>query len=101
MAAPRTIIRTCIACRREADKRELVRIVRGSDGETHVDPTGKASGRGASLCPDLACFEAAVNKKRLAPALRATLGEEDVERLRREFEAALENNRATISRHGR
>jgi hypothetical protein len=89
MAVRKTPLRTCVSCRREADKRELVRFVRDADGEIHVDPTGKAAGRGASICADIACFEAAVSRKRLAPALRASLTEEDIDRLRNEFEEAL------------
>ena len=90
-AVRKTPQRTCVACRQEADKRSFVRIVRGADGEVHVDPTGKAQGRGASVCASLACFEVAVGKKRLGPALRASLTEEDVERLRKEFEDAIRN----------
>lgn len=101
MAVRKTPLRTCVACRREADKRELVRFVRDADGEVHVDPTGKASGRGASVCTEPACFEAAVGKRRLGPALRASLTEDDVERLRREFEDALRSDGATPSRSGR
>jgi predicted RNA-binding protein YlxR (DUF448 family) len=101
MAARKTPTRTCVACRREADKRELVRFVRDADGETHVDLTAKAAGRGASVCANQACFEAAVSKRRLAPALRASLSEEDVERLRNEFEEALRIRGAADSRSGR
>jgi predicted RNA-binding protein YlxR (DUF448 family) len=101
MTVRKTPLRTCVACRREADKRDLVRFVRDADGEVRVDPTGKASGRGASVCAQPACFEAAVSKKRLGPALRASLTEEDVERLRREFEAALSHRETAPSRPGR
>ncbi len=100
MAVRKTPLRTCVACRREADKRELVRLVRDADGEVHVDLTGKASGRGASLCAGMACFEAAVAKGKLGPALRASLTEDDVERLRIEFENALPT-RTAASRSGR
>lgn len=89
MAAKKTPLRTCVACGREAAKRELLRIVRDADGETHVDPGGKAGGRGAYVCAETACFEAAVRKRKLAPALRVSLTEEDVERLRSEFEGVL------------
>lgn len=101
MPARKAPTRTCVACRREANKRELVRVVRDADGETHVDPTGKAAGRGASVCANLACFEAAVARKRLGPALRVSLAEEDVERLRNEFEDALRVRAAADSRSGR
>src|SRR5574340_1614421 len=97
MAVRKTPVRTCVACRREADKRTLVRFVRDADGEVHVDPTGKAGGRGASICADMACFELAVGRKKLGPALRASLTEEDVERLRNEFEAVLHRSGTSAS----
>ncbi len=101
MAARKTPVRTCVACRREGDKRDLVRFVRDSDGETHVDVSGKAPGRGASVCPESACFEAAVERKRLGAALRVTLGEDDIDRLRKEFEEALRTRAESPSRYGR
>jgi hypothetical protein len=79
-------LRTCLGCGLETEKRELVRIVRGPDGHVFVDPSGKQSGRGAYVCPKEACFEAAVRKNRLGHALRAVVKEDDIERLRIEFE---------------
>lgn len=79
-------LRTCLGCGLETDKRELVRVVRSPDGDVFVDPTSKKSGRGAYVCPKDACFEAAVRKNRLGHALRAVVKEEDVGRLRNEFE---------------
>ncbi|HHJ99362.1 MAG TPA: YlxR family protein [Actinobacteria bacterium] len=93
--------RTCVACRRVDDKRAFVRLVRDGDGEVHVDPTGKAPGRGASVCPAIACFESAISARRLTSALRVSLVEEDVERLRHEFEDVLQDRGASASRTGR
>ncbi|MBN1192568.1 MAG: YlxR family protein [Coriobacteriia bacterium] len=101
MAVRKTPVRTCVGCRREADKRDLIRFVRDADGEVHVDPTGKAVGRGASICATTACFEAAAHNRRLGPALRASLNEEDMERLRSEFEEALRTHGDAASRSGR
>ena len=101
MMAKKTPLRTCVACGRETAKRELLRIVRDADGEAHVDPSGKAAGRGAYVCAESACFEAAVRKRKLAPALRVSLTEEDVERLRNEFEGVLAEDRETHSGPGR
>ena len=89
MKARKPSIRSCVGCGRAADKRDIVRIVRTADGDVHVDPSGKADGRGAYVCAELPCFEAAIVKPRLAHALRATIGEEDVERLRHEYESTL------------
>jgi len=50
-----------------------VRIVRGLDGEVRVDPTGKAAGRGAYLCANSPCWDAALKKKRLERSLNVTI----------------------------
>lgn len=48
-------IRTCIACRREFAKNELLRIVKSKDGVFSVDTTGKSDGRGAYICSSPDC----------------------------------------------
>jgi predicted RNA-binding protein YlxR (DUF448 family) len=90
--------RTCVACRARAPKRDLVRIVRTKDGDVFVDTTGRANGRGASVCPRLECFERAAAGG-LGASLRSHLSEEDIERLRNDFEAAVAER--TASREGR
>lgn len=64
MAEKRVPIRTCIACRREFNKGELLRIVKSKDGGFFVDPSGKADGRGAYICKSSECFKK-LNKARL------------------------------------
>lgn len=88
--ARKTPLRTCIGCNAGSDKRELVRIVRTPEGDVVVDPGGKANGRGAYVCATMECFDAALRRKRLDPALRVRLKEDDIDRLKREFAAALE-----------
>jgi predicted RNA-binding protein YlxR (DUF448 family) len=89
MKARKKPVRTCLGCGQPADKRDLMRVVRGAEGDVAVDPSGKASGRGAYLHPEPACFEAAVRRRRFDTALRVNLREEDVERIRRDFERLL------------
>jgi hypothetical protein len=62
-------------------KRQLVRIVRSPDGFVRPDPTGKAPGRGAYLCADPACWDAAIKKKRLERSLKVTLSGRDTEEI--------------------
>ncbi len=62
-------IRSCVACGRSADKRDLVRVVREPGGGVAVDSTGKRSGRGAYLCASAACLAAALKSRRLERAL--------------------------------
>jgi predicted RNA-binding protein YlxR (DUF448 family) len=69
--------RTCIACRQERAKRELVRIVRSPLGHVTLDPSGKTPGRGAYLCRNATCWSAAVRRGLLSGALKTTLTPED------------------------
>lgn len=65
--------RTCVGCRQVLPKRSLIRIVRAPDG-IHVDPGGKAPGRGAYLHDVRACWQAALRGP-LAKALRTDLSD--------------------------
>ena len=56
-------IRTCIVCRREFEKKELLRIVKTKDGNFRADKTGKADGRGAYICRSPECFNKLLKTK--------------------------------------
>lgn len=71
--------RTCVACRQTEAKAGLVRLVRTPEG-VFIDATGKQAGRGAYLHAQRGCWERGVRHS-LAPALRTSLGEADVQRL--------------------
>lgn len=61
-------MRTCIGCGQIREKKELIRIVRTPEGRILVDPTGRANGRGAYICPDPACVDKARRRKALRRA---------------------------------
>ncbi len=73
--------RTCIACRKESAKRELVRLVRASDGSVEIDATGKKSGRGTYLCPTIECWNSALNGGKLEYALGTRIKPDNKEKL--------------------
>lgn len=75
-------LRTCIACRQERGKRELVRVVRTPEGVVQVDSTGKQAGRGAYLCRARGCWDQVLSGSRLAAALKTTLTTEQLAALR-------------------
>ena len=81
-AQKRTPERTCIACRTTAGKRELVRLVRFSDGRVEVDSTSRAPGRGAYLHAEPACWEKALKRGTISHALKTSLTAEDAALLR-------------------
>ena len=64
-------VRTCIACREEALKVALVRVVRAPDGSAVIDRTGHEPGRGAYLHRQTACLEAARKRRQLERNLGA------------------------------
>ena len=57
-------------------KKELIRIVRSPEGEISLDTKGKASGRGAYLCPNGTCLKRAVKAKAIARALDVEIPQE-------------------------
>lgn len=69
-------VRTCVACRQEAGKATLVRVVRDAGSSAALDPTGRAPGRGAYLHRDPSCLEMARKRKALERALKTTVGAE-------------------------
>jgi predicted RNA-binding protein YlxR (DUF448 family) len=66
-------VRTCVACRQEGDKRNLVRIVRIASGGAAVDRTGHADGRGAYLHANPACIEIARKRRAIERSLNTTV----------------------------
>jgi uncharacterized protein len=89
-------LRTCIVCRQERGKRELVRIVRTPSASVQLDPTGKLAGRGAYLCRARTCWEQALQGQRLSAALKATVSADDMAALRA-FAATLPETLPTTS----
>ena len=65
--------RTCLACRKVKPKRELVRLVRVTDGGIEIDPGGKKAGRGAYLCGLPECWDIGLKSGRLEHALKTIL----------------------------
>jgi predicted RNA-binding protein YlxR (DUF448 family) len=61
--------RTCLGCQVVKPKREMIRIIRTPSGTVEVDLTGKRSGRGAYVCPNLECVLLLRKSKRLERVL--------------------------------
>ena len=79
--------RQCMGCRERKAKRELIRVVRGTDGNVTVDFSGKVNGRGAYICPDPECLRKAQRAKSLERSLETPIPEQVYERLIKEVEA--------------
>lgn len=68
-------MRSCIVTREKLPKKELLRIVRGSDGVVSVDMTGKVNGRGAYIKKDIDVLEKAIKSKILEKTLETTISD--------------------------
>ena len=78
--------RQCMGCRERKPKREMIRVVRGTDGTVSLDFGGKAPGRGAYICPNGDCLKKALRSKALDRSLETTIPEAVYDRLAREME---------------
>lgn len=81
--------RTCIGCREVKPKKLLIRIVRTPEMQILVDITGKVNGRGAYICPNKQCLEAAVKSKRLSRSLGVDIHQEEIDRIKEKLETVI------------
>ena len=81
-------MRQCMGCRERKAKREMIRVVRMTDGNVSLDFSGKLNGRGAYICPDPECLKKARQSKALDRSLEVTIPEEVYDRLTAEMEKA-------------
>ena len=74
--------RQCIGCGEMKNKRELIRVLKGTDDVISIDATGRKNGRGASM----ACFEKAVKSRGLERSFKMAIPKEVYESLKKEME---------------
>lgn len=75
-------MRTCIGCREQKPKKELIRVVRNKENQIFIDLTGKANGRGAYLCRSKDCLDKAIKSKALNRAFSTEIDKETYEKLK-------------------
>lgn len=86
MARTRKIpLRMCVGCREMKNKKELLRIVRTPEGNIEIDQSGKKSGRGAYICPQLDCLQQALKGKSLQKALEHDIPDEVIDKLKQQL----------------
>jgi len=80
-------MRKCVGCGEMKNKKELMRILKTSDGEIVLDVTGKKNGRGAYLCFSRECFEKVEKSKGLERSLKMPISETVYKSLKKELES--------------
>ena len=79
-------MRKCVGCQEMKSKKEMIRVIRTSDGEFLLDATGRKNGRGAYLCPNSDCLAKAVKNKGLERSFKQAIPKEVYEALEKEME---------------
>ena len=79
-------MRKCVGCQEMKSKKEMIRVIRTSEGEFLLDATGKKNGRGAYICPSKNCLEKAVKNKGLERSFKQSIQREVYEALEKEME---------------
>lgn len=85
MQTRRVPMRKCIGCNEMKEKKDLVRVVRAPDGLISLDLTGRSNGRGAYVCRDALCLQAARKAKRLEKAFGCAVPANVYDRLEEEL----------------
>ena len=80
-------LRTCVACRKKANKEEFIKVVKTPDG-VKVDASGRSDGRGAYVCKNGECVALAKKKRAFDRSFKGKVSEEVYE----ELEKLVENN---------
>ena len=86
MGTKKIPMRMCTGCREMKPKRELVRVVKQTDGAITLDFTGKLNGRGAYICKDKTCLERARKSNALSRAFETKVSEEIYAQLETELD---------------
>ncbi|MDO4670100.1 MAG: YlxR family protein [Aerococcus sp.] len=69
-------MRKCVVTNEAYPKKELVRIVRTTEGAVEIDPTGKKNGRGAYIVMEPAVVEKAWKQHILDRHLKVTIDDD-------------------------
>ena len=88
MRTKKVPLRKCMGCGEMKAKKELVRVVKSPEGEVSLDLTGRKPGRGAYVCPRVACLRLARKARRLEKAFSCPIPAEVYDRMEEEFEAS-------------
>ena len=81
--------RTCIICRTQKNKNELLRIVKNKENIIKVDVSGKEPGRGAYICYSMDCLEKAKKSKKLDKILGVKINDDTYEQIKNVIESKI------------
>lgn len=74
--------RSCVVCRTQKNKNDLLRIVKNKENQIKIDNIGKEPGRGAYICYSMECLEKARKTKKLEKELETKIDENIYEQIK-------------------
>lgn len=77
-------MRTCIACKSEKPKKELIRVVKFGE-QISLDLSGKMNGRGAYVCNHEDCIKKLKKQRMLNRAFSMEVAEEIYDKILEDF----------------
>lgn len=86
MSTKKIPLRQCIGCGEMKNKKEMIRVLKTSEGQIVLDATGRKNGRGAYLCPSVDCFKKAIKGRGLERSFKMAIPKEVYETLEKEME---------------
>ena len=79
-------VRRCVGCGEMKSKKEMMRVLRDTEGTFSLDKTGKKNGRGAYLCISGECLKKARKNRGLERSFKMSISEQIYEKLEKEFQ---------------
>lgn len=79
-------LRQCIGCGEMKGKKDMMRVLRTTEGHICLDVTGKMNGRGAYVCKNGDCLKLARKNKGLERSFKMSIPGEVYDTLEKEFE---------------
>ena len=79
-------MRQCVGCGEMKGKKEMMRVLKTTEGPIVLDVTGRKNGRGAYLCMQAECLKKARKNKGLERSFKMSIPEEGYDSLEKEFE---------------
>lgn len=78
-------LRQCVGCGEMKSKKEMMRVLKTTEGPIVLDVTGKKNGRGAYVCVDHECLKKARKNKGLERSFKMSIPDEVYDSLEKEF----------------
>ncbi len=69
-------LRMCVVCRELSEKREMLRVVKNSEGKIFIDFSYKAAGRGAYVCNNPECVKKLKKQRILNKVFSCSVGDD-------------------------